>query len=122
MIRWSTSTELVFHFGVLGQVAYLADPAKQAVGLWPFLAIVLVPYLLLLCFRRGELRNETVERAHLLAALWYLALSAAIAVQAARGYRPAGWIFFLGLIAPGALISLLMLLRRSADPPAPTSV
>ena len=29
LIRWSTATEFIFYLGVLGQVAYMADPSKQ---------------------------------------------------------------------------------------------
>lgn len=112
MIRWSTRTEIAFHFGVLGQTAYLADPAKQAVGLWLFLAAVILPFLLLLFIRHGELRDEIVMRAHLLAALWYLALTAIVVVLAARGYRPFGWLFYFALITPGAVVSLLLVWRR----------
>jgi hypothetical protein len=118
-IRWSATTELVFHVGVLWQTAYLSEPSKQVVGIWVFLGLVMLPYLLLLFFRQGELADETVARAHLLAALWYLGLALVAVALAAGGYRPPGWIVFLVFMAPGARISLLLIFRRLRDPPSP---
>jgi hypothetical protein len=48
MIRWSATTEFVFHLGVLGQAAYLADPSKKVMGLWLFLGLIMLHFLLLL--------------------------------------------------------------------------
>jgi hypothetical protein len=109
MIRWSTTTDFAFHFGAIAQVAYLADPSKKVMGMWPFLAIVLLPYVVVLYFQHGELSKKTVRRAHLIATLWYLALSATVSAVAIQGYRPRGWLFFVALMVPGAVISLLSL-------------
>ena len=119
MIRWNAFTEFLFHMGVLGQAAYLAEPAKRLMGVWVFLAFLMVPYLALALFRHGEYSDETVARAHLLATLWYLALTLMAVALAVAGYRPPGWIAILVLIAPGALISLAYLLHRLRDPPPP---
>ncbi len=54
MIRWSAATDFVFYFGVLGQAAYLADPAKQVMNVWLFFLALMVPgaVLSLLLVRR----------------------------------------------------------------------
>jgi hypothetical protein len=70
-------------------------------------------------FQRGEFPDELVARANLLAALWYLALTCAVALLWARGYRPAGSWVFMAFMAPGALIWLSLLRDRLRDPPAP---
>jgi hypothetical protein len=119
MIHWSARTELAFHVGVLGQAAYLADPAKRLMGIHLFVGLVLLPYLVLLFFRHGELSDEVVARAHLLAALWYVVLTLLVVALAAEGYRPSGWILYLVLMAPGAVISLVVIGRRFRDPPSP---
>jgi len=118
MIPWSAITEFIFHIGVLWQTAYLSHPSKRFMGTWVFIGIVLAPFLILLFFRHGEQSDETVARAHLLAALWYLALTLIAVGLAVGGYRPVGWILYLGFMAPGAGISLSLILRRLRDPPS----
>lgn len=119
MIRWSTTTQLIFHVGVLWQAAYLSEPAKPIMGVWVFVGLVMVPFLLLLVFWPGEFSDQTVARAHLVAALWYLALTLIVISLAASGYRPRGWIVYLAFIAPGAFISLRLVRDRLGDPPSP---
>ncbi len=120
MIRWSLATELIFYMGVLGQAAYLSDPSKRIMGVWVFVALVMVSFVVLLFFRHGEFSDETVARAHLVAALWYLALTLIAVVLAAGGYRPHGWVLFLLMIAPGACISLWCVRESLRDPPSPS--
>jgi hypothetical protein len=120
MIRWSTPVELAFHVGALWHVAYLADPLGPFLGAAGTVGLVLVPFLVLLFVRHGEFSDETVARAHLLAALWYLALTLAVAALALAGRRPPGWPVYLAFMAPGALISLWLLRERLRDPPAPS--
>ena len=120
MVRWSPVTEFIFHAGVLFHTAYLSDPSKRFMSLWVFIAMVLVPFVPLLFFRHGEFADETVARAHLLAAIWYLALTMICCALAFSGYRPLGWVTFLVVMAPGAGISLRLIGERLRDPPSPS--
>jgi hypothetical protein len=119
MIRWSPLTEFFFYFGVLCHAAYLSEPGKRLIGLWPLVAVVVVPFTLLRFFQRGEHADDTVKRAQLWAALWYLTLTAIAVALAVGGYRPADSRFFLAGMAPGAVISLLCVRSQLRDPPAP---
>ena len=119
VIRWSTTTEVLFHVGVLGQAGYLSDAAKEIMSIWVLIALLILPFLLFLFFRHGEQTPETVARAHLLGALWYLTLSLIAGGLAAAGYRPHGWLLFIALMTPGAILSLLLVKRRLGDTPAP---
>jgi hypothetical protein len=118
--HWSGLTELIFHLGVLAQAAYLADPGKRLMGVWVFVAFVTVPYGALFLFRHGEHSEETVARAHLLGALWYLALTMISFALAFSGYRPPSWVGFLVLMAPGAAVSMKLIAERLRDPPSPS--
>ena len=115
MIRWSVATELFFHLGVIGQAAYLADPAKRVMSVWVAAGLIIVPYVALLHFRHGEQDDETVGLAHLLAALWYVVLTLIVVGLAVTGYRPPYWIVYLVFMAPGAVISLSLIQQRFRD-------
>lgn len=72
---------------------------------------MLVPYTLLLFFRKGELSPNLVRGLQHLAGIWYLGLSGIAVALCLSGYRPHGWVLFLVLMAPGAALSAYMLLR-----------
>lgn len=118
--HWSGFTEVLFHLGVLAQAAYLSDPGKRLMGVWVLVAIVTLPYGAFFLFRHGDASEETVARAHLFGALWYLALTTICIALAVSGYRPPSWIGFLVVMAPGAAISLRLIAERLRDPPAPS--
>jgi hypothetical protein len=88
--------------------------------MWVFLTLVLAPYMILLFIRHGEILNDYVARAHLLAGLWYLILTFIVVLLAAAGYRPSNWAMFLLFMFPGATISFLLVHQRLRDPPAPS--
>ena len=119
-IRWSAFTEGVFHLGVLAQAAYLSGPGKQLMGVWVLVTIVVLPYAAFFNFRHGHASEETVARAHLFGALWYVALTMVCVALANSGYRPPAWADFLVVMAPGTVISLRLIVDRMRDPPSPS--
>jgi hypothetical protein len=111
LIQWSFKIDFVFYMGVLAQTAYLADPSKKYMHVAVFLVLMLVPYTLLLFFRKGEFSPNLVRGLQYLAGLWYLGLAGLAVALCLSGYRPHGWMVFLVLMAPGAALSAYMLWR-----------
>jgi len=111
MIQWSFKIDFVFYMGVLAQTAYLADPSKKHINAAVFIVLMLVPYTLLLFFRKGEFSPSIIRGLQYLAGIWHLGLSGIAVALCLSGYRPYGWIVFLVLMAPGAALSVYMLLR-----------
>jgi len=113
MIRWSPFMEVVFYAGCIGQALYLANPGMRMLGKHMLLYLMLMPFFILFIVQRG--RKRVVGQAHLVAILWYLALTTLVLVVSLRGYRPGGWWFFLSMIAPGAAVSAVVLVYRIRD-------
>lgn len=113
MIQWSFKIDFIFYMGVLAQTAYLADPSKKYINAAVFILLMLVPYTLLLFFRKGEFSPSLVRGLQYLAGLWYLGISGLALALCLSEYRPHGWVVFLALMAPGAVLSVYMLLRKT---------
>lgn len=116
MVRWSEFIHIIFYMGTLFQVAYLSEPGKRILGIWLFLAIMIVPILFLLFFQQGAASDETVARAHRMAALWYTALTLVCVWLAITDYRPPGWIVFLVCMAPGQAVCMWVIWNWLHDP------
>lgn len=113
MIRWSPFMEVVFYVGCLAQILYFAHPGTRMLGTHLLVYILLTPFFILFLAQRG--RKRKLARAHLVAILWYLALTVLVLVVSLRGYQPWGWWLYLSLIAPGAAVSAVVLVSRIRD-------
>ncbi len=60
--------------GSLPVVAVLGDVLAQYVGVFGMIAIVLVPLMLLVFVKPGELDDKWVKLVHMTSVIWYLAL------------------------------------------------
>jgi hypothetical protein len=89
-------------FGLLGLIAYLSGPLKSYLPVWAIVALVL-PFVPSLLQGAGE-RLRARRTADVIAAWWYVILTAVAAFYFVNGYRPPWWgsfVFFivLGLVA-----------------------
>jgi hypothetical protein len=103
--------KLLLYFGALAHAVYLSDPLKARIGIWPTVAVIIGPILLLHVFRRSR-ADEISRRMDLLGGAWYLVLTAASVDLAVRGYRPQGWTLFLAVMVPGAVYSVVLIARH----------
>lgn len=72
----------------MGATAILSDPLVDWVGIYGMIAIILVPFSLLVFFKIGELADWVIKLAHLIAVLWYCALvSFAVYIMQVRGFQ-----------------------------------
>ena len=58
----------------MGATAIVSDPLAEQVGLYAMIAIIIVPFSLLVFFKIGELADWIIKLAHIIACLWYSAL------------------------------------------------
>jgi hypothetical protein len=104
-----TLRKLLLYPGIVGQVLYLFEALRARMGFWPLLAMG-VP-LLLLERTWNKPPDPRGARWDLLGAGWYLALTGYSVYLAVSGYRPENWILFLLLMAPGALLCMMIIVR-----------
>jgi hypothetical protein len=88
-MNWSNAVlKLTIGVGSMGATAILSDPLVEWVGLYAMIAIILVPFFLLVFFKIGELADWIIKLAHLIAVFWYIALvSYAVYLMQARGFQ-----------------------------------
>lgn len=88
-MNWSNAAlKLTIGVGSMGATAILSDPLVDWVGIYGMIAIILVPFSLLVFFKIGELANWIIKLAHLIAIGWYSALvSFAVYLMQARGFQ-----------------------------------
>ena len=101
-IRAATLRFLAARIAPLWLAVYLATPLKPYAPSWAFAVIIAVP-LLLLMLEDGEERVTARGTLEVIAAWWYVSLTALVFYFFLKGYRPGGWwlalIFFaLGLV------------------------
>jgi hypothetical protein len=111
LIEYNWKHDLAYGIGALGQIAYLADLLKPHLTVWPAVALVTLPYWIILMFRLGEMRASWVVHLHLVAALWFLALFTYCVLSALRGYHPEGWLMFFAFMAAGVFVSIVAISR-----------
>lgn len=76
--------------GTFGQVAYLADLLKPHVPGYLAVGFLIVPVWVVIFVHEGEWQQRTVARWHLLAALWFAAITILAEVLSFAGYAPSG--------------------------------
>ncbi|GAA6211791.1 hypothetical protein NBRC116602_15320 [Hyphomicrobiales bacterium 4NK60-0047b] len=88
-MNWSNvALKLTIGVGSMGATAILSDPLVEWVGIYGMIAIILVPFSLLVFFKIGELADWIIKLAHLIAVLWYIALvSFALYIMQAREFQ-----------------------------------
>lgn len=88
-MNWSNvALKLTIGVGSMGATAILSDPLGEWVGIYGMIAIILVPFSLLVFFKIGELADWFIKLAHLIAVFWYSALvSYAVYLMQARGLQ-----------------------------------
>jgi hypothetical protein len=98
-IRAATLRFLAARIAPLWLAVYLATPLKPYVPTWAFAVIIVVPFLLLL-LEDGEERVTARGTFEVIAAWWYVALTALVFYFFLKGYRPPGWwvaLIFIGI-------------------------
>jgi len=106
---------------MIGHGAYLADLLKPRIGVWPVLAIIIVP-VVLMGWSWGRPAESKVARTDLIGAGWYLVLTACAVSLAVLGYLREDWTLYMVMIAPGAILSgiiFVRFLRERASSEAP---
>jgi len=88
-MNWSNAAlKLTIGVGSMGATAMVSDALVERVGLYSMIAIILVPFALLVFFKIGELADWIIKLAHLIAVFWYCALvSYAVYLMQARGLQ-----------------------------------
>ncbi len=88
-MNWSNAAlKLTIGIGSIGATAIVSDPLGEWVGIYGMIAIILVPFSLLVFFKIGELADWVIKLAHLIAVVWYSALvSYAVYILQARGFQ-----------------------------------
>lgn len=88
-MNWSNAAlKLTIGVGSMGATAILSDPLVDWVGIYGMIAIILVPFSLLVFFKIGELADWVIKLAHLIAIVWYSALVCyAVYLMQARGFQ-----------------------------------
>ena len=88
-MNWSNAAlKLTIGVGSMGATAILSDPLVDWVGVYGMIAIILVPFSLLVFFKIGELDDWVIKLAHLIAVFWYCVLvSYAVYIMQARGFQ-----------------------------------
>ncbi len=96
--------------GSLVPVAILTDALEPYIGIWGIMALVLVPFTILVLVKIGEeIPARYVKLAHAIAVAWYIGLViATVAFMAIRGFIATdgllGFFLILGLLPCVAII------------------
>jgi hypothetical protein len=101
--------------GILALVAYLSEPLKVFLPIWAIVIIVAGPFILL-TIQGGEQRIGARRTSEVLAAWWYVILTALASFYFVNGHRPPWWGTFVFFIILGLAIYVPKL--RLADEPA----
>lgn len=113
-MNWSNvALKLTIGIGSIGATAIISDVVAEKVGLYAMIAIILVPFGLLVFFKIGELADWIIKTVHIIAALWYLAMVVlAVYIMQGRGFQPSdlmiGSFMLLGL-APVTMVLVNMI-------------
>jgi hypothetical protein len=91
--------------GMLGLVGYLADPLKEILPFWAVIAVVIGPFILLLMLD-GTDRAGATKMGEVIAAWWYVFLTALSVWYLMHGHRPPWWGIFFVFIAFGLVVFL----------------
>ena len=88
-MNWSNAAlKLTIGIGSMGATAIVSDPLVEQVGLYTMIAIILVPFSVLVFFKMGELQVWIIKLAHIIACLWYSALVGfALYLMQERGFQ-----------------------------------
>jgi hypothetical protein len=88
-MNWSNAAlKLTIGVGSMGATAIVSDALVERVALYSMIAIILVPFALLVFFKIGELADWIIKLAHLIAVLWYIALvSFALYIMQSREFQ-----------------------------------
>jgi hypothetical protein len=77
-------------FGSFAFAGYYPELVKPYIHAWVAVGIFLLPVFILFFINWGELPDRVVARLHLLAAIWFLLLSAGMEIGVLSGHRPPG--------------------------------
>jgi len=111
-MNWSNiSLKMTLGIGSLAQTAIMADPLKPLVGVWGLIAIILIPFALVVMIKIGDdLPPWLIKYAHATSALWYAALTiATLAIMAIRGFERTD--ILMGLMIAAGLVPCVVILR-----------
>ncbi len=88
-MNWSNAAlKLTIGIGSMGATAIVSAPLAEQVGLYAMIAIILVPFSLLVFFKIGELADWIIKLAHIIACLWYSTLVGfSIFLMQERGFQ-----------------------------------
>jgi hypothetical protein len=105
VLSWSnTGYKLTLGVGSLVIAGMLSELWQDVLPAWAGVGIALLPVVLFVFVHPGELPARVVWVAHVLAAIWYLALAVGLAVLlAASKPLPRGWPVALLFLAMGAI-------------------
>jgi sulfite exporter TauE/SafE len=113
MIEWSENKlRFTSGIGALCTVGLLSELSRERLPVWIAVAAGLIPLLVFLFIRPGEMRRSIVLPLQIFAALWYLLLAAILTIMFfERGEMTQGWpVYFVGLVI-GCLPCLVVLWR-----------
>lgn len=100
--------------GTLCFVAVIGDKIVEMIGLYPMIGVVLVPLMLLVFFKPGEVADKWVKIAHGLAVLLYLLMFIwTVQTMYQRGFEPTDGL--LGFFMLLGLLPLFVILRNFSN-------
>ncbi len=115
MLNWSNSGyKLTVGVGSLVVAGLLSTLFDKVLPAWAVVLIALVPLVLFVFFRPGEMPDLVVQAAHIFAAVWYLVVVVGLLVMLAENRPlPRGWPVYPLFAAVGAIPCVLTLYRAA---------
>lgn len=113
MLNWSdTNYKLTLGVGSLAIAGMLAERWQNVLSVWVILVIALLPFVVFVFVRPGELPDWSIRIAHVAASVWYVAsVIGALVSLAMVQPLPRGWPVYLLFVAVGALPCAIVLCR-----------
>lgn len=114
MLNWSDGKyKLTLGIGSLGMAAIMSELWKPFLPVWFMLVVTLIPLVVFIFIRAGEMNPRIVRFAQRAASIWYLiAASVLTAALLTTARLPQGWVIYQSFVLSGSIPCWLVLFGR----------
>jgi hypothetical protein len=114
MLNWSTAGyKFTFGIGALSATAMMAELWKPLLPTWFIITTAIVPWMIFVCVRPGQMPLSFVRAAHIFAASWYLALIIGLLIGACFATESLGTAIICLLFCSIGLIPSMFVLSEA---------